>query len=139
MTKDVVVKVKGLQTAAGVNDDMEIITRGTYYKKDENHYIFYNEVLETGNQVVRNLIKIGANQVEVSKKGGINAQMLFQTGKKNFSVYGTPYGTVEIGIATDSIEISEEDDEIAVNLFYELDMNSEHVSDSAVHMIISSL
>ena len=41
MTKDVLVKISGLQFAGEEDSDsVEVITSGTYYKKNNNHQCF---------------------------------------------------------------------------------------------------
>ena len=46
MTKDVLVKISGLQFAEDQdNGPVEIITTGNYYKKNGKHYILYDALL----------------------------------------------------------------------------------------------
>ena len=63
MTKDVLVNISGLQMAVDDlgNEDgpIEIITPGTYYFKDGNHYIFMEEVAE-GMKLFQMTMVIGA-------------------------------------------------------------------------------
>ena len=47
MTKDVLISISGLQFAEGENSEpVEVITSGSYYKKNGKHYILYDEVAE---------------------------------------------------------------------------------------------
>ena len=47
MTKDVLISISGLQFAGGENSEpVEVITSGSYYKKNGRHYILYDEVAE---------------------------------------------------------------------------------------------
>ena len=39
MTKDVLIKISGLQAMDGESDDVEIITAGDYFQKNGKHYI----------------------------------------------------------------------------------------------------
>ena len=48
MTKDVIVSINGLQIARQneESEPIEVITAGDYYKKNDKHYIIYDEVAE---------------------------------------------------------------------------------------------
>ena len=59
MTKDVLVKISGLQFSDDQdNDPVEIITTGSYYKKNGKHYILYDEVQEGFDGVTKSVIKV---------------------------------------------------------------------------------
>ena len=59
MTKDVLVKISGLQFAEDQdNGPVEIITTGNYYKKNGKHYILYDEVQEGFDGVTKSVIKV---------------------------------------------------------------------------------
>ena len=42
-------------------------------------------------------------QLEVSKKGAVNSQMIFEPDRKSESSYGTPYGNMLAGIQVKNI------------------------------------
>ena len=47
MTKEVLVKISGLQFAGEAeNEPVEVITTGDYYKRNGKHYILYDEIME---------------------------------------------------------------------------------------------
>ena len=49
MTKDILVRVRGVQTIGEEEDTVEMITPGTYYVKNGKQYLIYDESLdETG-------------------------------------------------------------------------------------------
>ena len=41
--------------------------------------------------------------LEVRKKGAVNVHMVFEPGKKNMTYYTTPFGTLQLGIATTAL------------------------------------
>ena len=134
MTKDVLITIKGLQMALDDSEGLEIMTNGTYYKKNGKHYVLYEEVLE--DQKVSSMIKINVGKVEITKKGPARVQMMFEAGKKNTSIYATPFGQIEIGVYAEQIRVNETDDRLELNMQYDLEMNSEHVSDSQVSVTV---
>ena len=136
MTTDVLITIKGLQMAMDDSDSLEIMTNGKYYKKNGKHYVLYEEVVE--DQKVSNMIKIYDETVEITKKGLASVQMFFETGKKNTSIYSTPFGQIEIGIYAEQIRVNESENKLELNMQYDLEMNSEHVSDSQVSVTVVS-
>lgn len=136
MTSDVLITIKGLQMALDNSDSLEIITNGKYFKKNGKHYVLYEEVVE--DQRVSNMIKIYNETVEVTKKGLASVQMFFETGKKNTSIYSTPYGQLEVSIYAEQIRVNETENKLELNMQYDLEMNSQHVSDSQVSVTVVS-
>ena len=45
-----------------------MVTTGAYYLKNGKHYILYDELSED-NEVTKNVLKIGPNSVELTRKG----------------------------------------------------------------------
>ena len=84
MTKDVLVKISGLQFGEEIEDDepVEIITTGNYYKKNGKHYILYDEVQEGFDGVTKNVIKLNDDFMDVTKRGATNVHMMFEKNKK---------------------------------------------------------
>ena len=133
MTKDVLVTVRGLQMTPDGDDTIEVTTTGKYYEKDGKRYLFYDEIGDDTNLIVKNSIQITEEHVSVSKKGLINAQMNFEKENKLVSVYAeTPYGQMEMGIYTTGICLDEQDDFLELKLEYLLEINNQHVSDSEI-------
>ena len=139
MTKDVLIKISGLQFAGEEdNDSIEVITSGTYYKKNDKHYVLYEEVMEGSTEVTKNVIKIGTDSMEVTRKGPANVHMVFEKEKKNVSYYYTPFGNLLIGIDAKSIQVDETDMDINVKVNYNLEINYEHVANCHITVDIKS-
>ena len=132
MTKDVLVTVRGLQMTPDGDDTIEVTTTGKYYEKDGKRYLFYDEIGDDTNLIVKNSIQITEEHVSVSKKGLINAQMNFEKENKLVSVYETPYGQMEMGVNTTGLCLDERDDFLELKLEYLLEINNQHVSDSEI-------
>ena len=132
MTKDVLVTVRGLQMTPDGDDTIEVTTTGKYYEKDGKRYLFYDEIGDDTNLIVKNSIQITEEHVSVSKKGLINAQMNFEMENKLVSVSETTYGQMEMGIYSTGICLDERDDFLELKLEYLLEINNQHVSDSEI-------
>ncbi|MCI9662490.1 MAG: DUF1934 domain-containing protein [Lachnospiraceae bacterium] len=138
MEKEVLIALKGLQFALdeeGANA-LETITPAEYYKRNDSHYVIFEELMEGFTDTTKNVIKFRDSQLEVTKKGLVNVHMVFEENRKNMTSYATPFGNILIGIDTDEVEIREEEDRIQVNVAYTLEANYEHMADCKIEMSI---
>lgn len=137
MTKEVLLTIKGLQfnNETG-NDSIEVITKGDYYLKNGKRYIIFDEVSEGFEGSTHNIIKINGNCMDVTKKGIANVHMVFEENKKNMAYYNTPFGNILVGILTRNVAVDETEDNIDVNVDYELEVNYEHLAECSIAMNI---
>lgn len=134
MTNDVIVTVRGIQIGLETQDDIEVISPGKYYERNNKRYIRYEEQQEDMSGTVINIIKIGPEGVEIVKKGLVGAQMVFREKEKINTCYETPYGIMMITIYTDHVQYTVSEDLIEVNLAYNIEMNGEALSDAKVYI-----
>ena len=128
MTKDVLVSISGMHE--------EIVAVTPEVEEDENEAI---EVVEGTSGVIKNRIKINGDEcVEIVKSGLSNSHMIFEKNKKNQTFYKTPYGQMLIGVNTRHLQVDFEEDKIAVQIDYELDVNHEPMADCKIRMNIVS-
>lgn len=141
MTKDVLVSIKGVQFL-GMEDEaeepIEVLTVGNYYFRNGSHYVKYEEVFEGMEGVTANLVKIKSNAIEVRKTGVANVHMVFEEDKKNITYYDTPFGKIQMGIATTKIDVKESSDHLVIQVDYSLDMNDNYVADCCLNLDIRS-
>lgn len=131
MEKDVLIHVQGLQMLEddGQEEPIEIVVPGEYYFRNGSHYLRYEEIMEDLQKPTINYIKISPRGMEVRKKGPVNTHMVFEQGKKNMTLYSTPFGTLQMGISATKMELKESENCIDMKVNYSLDMNQEHVAD----------
>ena len=138
MTKDVLLRIKGLQSVEAEEETVEMIAPGIYFERDGKHYIKYDEAVEGTEETIQNLIKVDGSSMEVTKRGVTNAHMVFEKNKKNLTYYQTPYGQMLVGVNTKNMEVKVTDKKIDVSLDYELDVNHEPMADCTIKMNIMS-
>ena len=127
MTKEVLVTISGLQFSPETeSESVELITSGSYYKKNGKHYIIYD------------IIKLGDEVLDITKRGETNVHMMFEKNRKNVTYYYTPYGSLLIGIDAKSVDVQETENDIDVKVNYELEVNYEHMADCCITMNIKS-
>lgn len=137
MTKDVLVKISGLQfEEQEENEPVEIITTGNYYKKNGKHYILYDEVQEGCDDVTKSMIKVNDEFMDVTKRGTTNVHMMFEKNKKNMSYYNTPFGSLLVGINAKNVRVNETEEAIDIQVDYDLEVNYEHMAKCTINMNI---
>lgn len=141
MTKDILLTISGLQFAA--HDDepvepVEVITAGDYYKKNDKHYILYDEVMEGFEGTTKNIIKIADDCLDITKKGVSNVHMIFEKNKKNVTYYYTPFGSLLIGIDAKQVDVAETEENIDVTVNYDLEVNYEFLANCNITMNIKA-
>ena len=138
MTKDVLIKISGLQAMDGDSDDVEIITAGDYFQKNGKHYIVYEEAMEGFEGTIRNVIKVTPTKMDVLKSGVTTAHMVFEQDQKALTRYVTPMGEMVVGLSTNRIRLEEQEDSLKVSVDYSLDINYEHMSDCRILVDVQS-
>lgn len=138
MEREVLLALKGLQFAVDEEgaQALETITPAEYYKKNDSHYVVYDEVTEGFQDTTKNIIKFRGSHMELTKRGLVNVHMVFEEKKKNMTSYATPFGNILIGIDTDEVVVREDRDQIKVNVAYTLEANYEHMADCKIEMNI---
>lgn len=141
MTKDVLLSITGLQFAAPEDEQaeaVEVITPGDYYKKNEKHYVVYDEVMEGFEGTTRNVIKVAQDSLDITKKGVANVHMVFEKNKKNVTYYYTPFGSILIGIDAKQVDVDETEENINVTVNYDLEVNYEFLANCSITMNIKA-
>jgi uncharacterized beta-barrel protein YwiB (DUF1934 family) len=137
MTKEVLLSLRGLQYEMGLeNPEVETITPAEYHYNEGTHYIVYDEVSQDSPDPIRNMIKFRDDYLEVTKKGPINLNMIFEESKKNITSYTTPYGDIVVGVDTGKVERTEDEKQISLQVDYQLDVNYMHVADCRINVDI---
>ncbi len=136
MEKEVMIRINGMQfaEAAGQQEPVEVISPGKYYFKNGTHYLIFEEIDTDDGGSSENMMKFRDSYLEVSRKGEINARMIFETNKKTKSYYGTPFGVMNIGISTTSVELHEQEDSIGVTANYALEINDDYIADCRISL-----
>lgn len=138
MTRDVLIRVSGLQAMDNDRDDVEMITTGDYFMKNGKHYVIYDEAVEGFEGNIHNTIKIMPGLLDIRKRGIVGAHMVFEQDKKSQTRYATPMGDMVVEISTNQVRLDEQEDSLKVSVDYSLGINYQHVSDCSITMDICS-
>ena len=127
MTKDILVRVRGVQTIGEEEDTVEMITPGTYYVKNGKQYLIYDESLDETGTPTHN-----------TKRGLVESHMIFEPGRRTTANYRTPMGLFLMGITTSLLEVEEDEESILLRIKYSMEMNGEYAFDCSTEILASS-
>ena len=133
--KDVLISIKGLQGAGPYlvdeTDTIELITSGEYAQEDAEIVFSYMESEMTGMEGTRTTFRISPHQVTLTREGTLNAQMVFEQGKKHVFLYETPFGATSMGVDTKRLvhNLGEQGGEMEID--YTIDVDSVIVSENS--------
>ncbi len=135
MNNQVLLSIKGLQFDLEENgEEIESIVAGIYEKRDDQHVIIYDELLEGYEQSTQNQICFKNGYLALEKSGYLQMNMIFDEKTKTMTNYETPYGDILIGVQAKKISVLEQEKRIMVEADYALEMNYEHLAD--YHLVI---
>ena len=137
MQKNVMVRISGLHNSEEPEEAIEVLLPGEYYQRNGVHYIKYNQYDESTGELFENRIKIKDETLEIKKKGSMSMQLFFKKNHSNISYYDMEQGSFMMETRTGEIKIREEEEQIDVELAYELYINEQYVSDSNIKIQIA--
>lgn len=139
MTRDVIIRIKGLQYGGDLgNDETEIIAPGVFFEKEGRCFVKYDEVVEGFTGKIQNLLKFDSESLTVTKRGLTNANMVFEQGKMHRADYQTPFGSLSMGTLAKRLEVHRSKEEIRVDVAYDLELNYEHLADCEITVTIQA-
>lgn len=147
LTKEVLVSIQGLQILSnGVRetltdeelDSIKTICQGEYYCKNDTQFVIYDELSEDFVEPVKNMIKLKDKEFTLTKKGAVNAQMVFLEGKKTITEYITPFGNLFIALDTKKIDVEEGEDFLKIHINYGLEANYQFIAECDVYVEIKN-
>ena len=130
MDREVTLAIKGLHSAEE-SDHVKVATEtpAQYFKKNDSHYLLYEETVEGFDKISKNRIKFTDNCLELTRKGIVDTHMVFEEKKTHMTDYVTPYGKVLLGVRTEKIVVREWAERIQVTVEYVLEMDEKPLSE----------
>lgn len=137
MKKDVLINIKGVQSADGSSDTTELFTQGVFYKRGKNYYVTYEESETTGFEGCRMTLKVeGTDKVSMIRHGASRSNLTIERGNRNIGFYNTIQGELLIGVSATAVDVDISDDGGKLYFKYSLDINSSLVSENEVYVDI---
>jgi uncharacterized beta-barrel protein YwiB (DUF1934 family) len=134
---DIVITIIGTQRDERDEESrIELITAGRGYEKNGVRYIVYKESEVSGLEGVTTMLKVYDQHIVLSRTGKVDYKQEFRLGEKSYSMYHTPYGTMQMGILTKSIKIDLVNEIGVLEISYELEMNGQWQSANTLSVSI---
>ena len=127
MEKDVIISIKGTQAVDDAPPEViELVTEGQLRGSEREGYtLSYQESELTGLEGTLTAFQVEPHQVTLLRVGEFNSQMVFQLGRRHFSMYETPYGALSVGVNTHDLraELGEHGGKIQISYAIEIEHN----------------
>ena len=138
MNREVELVLSGLHDAEGASDKdaVETAQAAQYFKRNDSHYLLYEEDMEGFDGICKSRIKFRDNLLELTRQGAVEMHMIFEENKRHVVSYNTPYGQLLLGIETRRVQVEEQKDRICVTVEYILDQEGEPFSESCLKLYI---
>lgn len=128
--KDVLITIKSVQYDGDERSETEVITEGKFEKIPNGYELIYDETDATGFEGCRTVLKIlDGSKIELTRSGAAASELYIERGKKNFCLYGTPFGELTVGVQGKNVESRLTDIGGSVSASYVIDINSSHMGD----------
>ena len=125
MENNVIISIQGKQSFEDQEPEViELVTEGQLSRDGEDGYtLTYQESELTGLEGTLTTFQVEPDCVTLLRMGVVNSQMVFQPGRRHFSMYDTPYGALAVGISTKKMrtQLSPAGGSIEINYALEID------------------
>jgi len=108
MKKKAIVSVVSRQISED-EKDIEVVTPGEFYKKDDSYYVVYKETEISGMEGTTTTLKINPDSFTLIRMGTTTTKMEFEQDNEKLVLYNTPYGVMELKIATKDLKVNVND------------------------------
>lgn len=127
---EAVIKIKSVQRDGVDESKTEVITAGHFNKIQSGYELSYEESDATGYEGSHTVLKIlDGERIELIRTGAIESELYIERGRKNFCLYGTPYGDITVGVQAKNVESRLTDVGGSVSASYVIDINSSLIGD----------
>ena len=137
--RDNTLKIIGKQCYDGKEEDqMEFITDGQLYVRDDSVYMIYDESEVSGMTGCKTTLKVKGDSVKMRRIGeiGFNTELYFEKGKRFSSTYDTPYGPMDIEVLTSRVENNLNMEELKGNIDIEYNVSLEGMAEGKNRLTI---
>ena len=123
--KNVLISIKGFLSAQHSDEEsFELVTDGEYSLENGIAEFSYMESELTGYAGMRTSFVVEPDRVVLTRAGGLNGEMIFSEGRKHHFVYETTYGSLTMGIDTQSITQELNEDGGNLEIHYAIDVDN---------------
>ena len=138
MKNNAFIKIKGIQTADGDNDVVELMTTGFFAPRRGGYVISYEESEATGFEGSRTTLTCEEGKVTMTRTGGnVRTQLIIEEGKRHQCSYDLGFGSMIIGVCCDHIQSTLDEGGGSLSFGYSLDLNTALTSEHQVTVSVT--
>ena len=136
MEKPVIISIRGVQSLEpGEEDVMELVTQGVLRQEEgEGFSLSYLESELTGLEGTLTTFQVEPDCITLLRMGEFNSQMVFQPGRRHFSMYDTPYGALSISVNTRKMRAALDDHGGQIEIDYAIEIDHAVAGENAFHI-----
>lgn len=142
MEENYLITIKGTMEQDGNAETVELMTRGSFVKREGSYFIVYHETEATGYAGCTTTVRLAedASIVTMTRFGKASSQLVIEKGIRHLCHYETGYGAVSLGVAADIIEHQLGETGGRLRFSYTLDSGSEDfISRNLVDITVEAL
>ncbi len=138
--KNVLIKIKGVQTVDNDSDVIEFVSEGTFEKNNLGFTAKYQEGELIGEkQTMSELVLQDDGTVVLNRNGGMSSRLVIKENERNNCFYSTPQGDLVIGIYGEKVEKEINENGAKVKMVYTIDTNMRLISRNEVEITIKEV
>lgn len=123
MKKKAVVYIKSKQS---IDDEgIEVVSAGEFERTEYGFLVSYEETELSGMEGTTTYLKIFDEKLVLQREGSTMAELEFQKGNNNVSLYDTPYGTLELRVKTNDTIIKINDNGGKIQVDYDIALSGQ--------------
>lgn len=103
--------------------ETDLSTEGYYMEKDGSIFLFYQETSMTSDFNSKVVLRLKNNTVNMGRYGEMETHLHFEVGKRDTTIYKTPYGQFKVELLTDSLKIEADSDTGNVDIDYSISIS----------------
>ncbi len=135
--EDYIVNITSKHIVEDDEDELNLITFGTFKEKGNKKYIVYKEYDENFPDKFKIcIIKIdNENMVTLIKNDIAQTRLILEKGKRHYSPYYTDVGSMTLGVFTNYVDFKNYEDKVILSLKYSLEFNSSLMSINEIKIV----
>jgi len=137
MKKKAIISVLSTQGNSKEDNDIEVVTPGEFYKKDDCYYAVYKETKISGMEGTTTTMKIYPETFSIIRMGTTATKMDFKENSENLVLYNTPYGILELKIETKDLKIDIDDEGGQVSIDYNMSVSGQEAQHTILKVNIN--
>ncbi len=140
MEHNVILSIRGQQTYDnGEPEVTELVTEGTLRPGEGGEFtLCYQESELTGLEGTQTTFQIKPDCVTLLREGQVNSQMIFEEGRRHFSLYNTPYGALSIGVNTRRMKLDFDEAGGNIEIDYALEVDHAVASENLFQISVKT-